>query len=111
MGQEKNGRNLGNLAIKEICRNLNNSNDTPLITSPNVNSFLNYSRSLFNLNPVNDFGKTMSTQTSSSLSRNPMYNNTNPFSSDRVPMLSRLDAPSLLGGKEDSAPDYLFNSY
>ena len=58
-----------------------------------------------------DLGKTLSTQTSSSLTRNPVYSTTNPFLADRVSILSELDSPSLLSGKEDSAPDYLFNNY
>jgi len=68
----------------------------------------------------NNFDKTLSTQklllsnTTSSLNRNPIQSTTpvwDSLSYDRVNTFSSSDTPELLRGKEDMAPDYLFNTY
>jgi hypothetical protein len=50
----------------------------------------------------------------SSLNRNPIQS-TNPawsgLSYDRVNAFSSSETPDILRGKEDMAPDYLFNTY
>ena len=48
IGQEKNGRSLGNSTLKEVCQNLNHTNNLPSLSSNSLNLFSSYTHSIFN---------------------------------------------------------------
>jgi hypothetical protein len=113
---EKNSRNLANQKLRNFNQNLNNHSDLGFNHNAlsNSNHYGLYLSNINNWDNLTGLNKVISTNTSSSLNRSPIQS-TNPkwpdLSYDRATFFSPSDVPEILRGKEDMAPDYLFNTY
>jgi hypothetical protein len=113
---EKNNRSTANQKLRTITQNFNTFSNVELnkTLSSNSNQYNVYLQGLNNWNNISSTQKLLSTSTMSSLTRNPIQT-TNPawneLGYDRTTAFSSSETPDILRGKEDMAPDYLFNTY
>ena len=93
------------------------SNISSLISSNNsleANTYVNYNRSLNNWNNYNTLNRILSTNTTFATTYNPVSSTNNlwgALSYDKLNGYADGDVPGIMRGKEEVAPEYLFNTY
>ena len=118
LSPDKNVRNTINKSTSSTNREFDHQTNTVSLLNSNMttgsSSFDNFSKSSNNWANPNIINKTLSTNTTFSTTYNPMSSSSglwNNLSYDKLNNYADGDVPSIMRGKEEVAPEYLFNTY
>ena len=118
LSPDKNLRSTINKNVSSTNREFDHQTNTVSLLNSNMaigsSSYDNFSKASNNWTNPNVLKKTLSTNTTFSSTYNPMSSTSglwNSLSYDKLNAYAEGDVPSIMRGKEEVAPEYLFNTY